>query len=150
MSNCACLGCITNAKSSCSGCEREQYCSSTCQKLDWKIHKSMCPILKKLLKKLQPFHEAYRIINEILATKKGNDIRVLEHLLSYAEYQFGEKVAGILYRERDGERVSSWNIDLGIYYGINCRIIDFYTSDRSLGTISCSDKMSLYVERALR
>jgi len=110
----------------------------------------MCPILKKLSNKLEPFHEAYRIINEILATKKGNEIRVLEHLLSYAEYQFGEKVNGVLYRERDGERINSWNIDLEIYYGINARMVDFYTSDRSLGLIKKSEKISLYLERSPR
>jgi hypothetical protein len=54
----------------------------------------MCPILKKLSTKLQPFHEAIRINDEILASKKVDYCRVLEHLLSYSEYQFGEKVNG--------------------------------------------------------
>jgi hypothetical protein len=61
----------------------------------------MCPILKQLSIKLQPFLEVIRIKNEILTSKKGKNCRVLEHLLSYLEYQFGEKVAGIDYRERE-------------------------------------------------
>jgi hypothetical protein len=82
MSACARPDCLAKAKSSCSVCEREQYCGSACQKVDWKIHKSMCPILKKLSTNLQPFHEVILIKDEILASKKGIDCRVLEHLLS--------------------------------------------------------------------
>ncbi len=85
MSQCARPECVSKGKSSCSICFREQYCSSECQKLDWKIHKGMCPILKKLSREPQPYNEAMRVINEILTSNKGYKIRVLEHLLSYAD-----------------------------------------------------------------
>jgi hypothetical protein len=85
MSKCGQPDCLAKAISSCSVCEKEQYCSSSCQKLDWRIHKSMCPILKKLSTKLQPFHEVIQIKDEILASKKGDDVRVLEHILLYLE-----------------------------------------------------------------
>jgi hypothetical protein len=105
MSKCAHPGCQSAGKCHCNGCDREQYCGKDCQKQDWKIHKSICPILKKLTNKLQPYREVIRIKDEVLAYK-GKDCRVFEHLLSYLEYQFGEKVAGIDYRERgNGERI---------------------------------------------
>jgi hypothetical protein len=50
------------------------------------IGRLMCPILKKLSNKLQPYREVKRLIIEIVESKKGKDIRVLEHLLSFAEY----------------------------------------------------------------
>jgi hypothetical protein len=68
----------------------------------------MCPILKKRTRKLQSYREVARVIDEILKSNKGNDYRVLEHLLSFAEHQFGKKVTGKHYREReDGERISN-------------------------------------------
>jgi hypothetical protein len=93
MSHCARPECETAAKSSCSRCGREQYCGIDCQKLDRKGHKLICPILKKLSKKLQSYDEAVQVIDEILASNKGDNTRVLEHLLSYADYQFGKHVA---------------------------------------------------------
>jgi hypothetical protein len=54
----------------------------------------MCPILKKLSNKKQPFEEVVGIITEIQASNKGNDLRLINHLQSYAEYQFGKEVQG--------------------------------------------------------
>jgi hypothetical protein len=89
MTQCARPDCQAAAKSLCSGCGREQYCGSVCQKLDWKVHKLVCPIFKKLFSQLQPYNEVVWIIKEILASNEGNDLKVLEHLQSYADYQFG-------------------------------------------------------------
>ena len=150
MSLCARPNCLAKAKNSCSICEREQYCGSNCQKLDWKIHKSMCPILKKLSTQLQPFHEVIRTMDEILKSKKGKDSRVLEHLLSYLEHQFGKKITGIDYRERgDGERISNWEVEIEILHGTCGRLADLYLQDKSLSLIS-SHKMRLpHLERSL-
>jgi hypothetical protein len=99
----------------------------------------MCPILKKLSSKLQPFDEVIQIKDEILASKKGNNVRVLEHLISYLNYQFGEKITGINLREReDGGhwvRISNWDVDINILYDINKRILDHYTGNHSLSNI---------------
>jgi len=65
------------ARSSCSGCGREHYCGSDCQKLDWKKHKLMCPILKKLSSKLESYDKVVQVINEVLESKKGDDVRIL-------------------------------------------------------------------------
>ena len=83
----------------------------------------MCPILKQLSTQLQPFYEVIRIKDEVLTSKKGKNCRVLKHLLSYLEYQFGGKVAGIDYRERgNGERISNWEVEVLILYNIFSRL----------------------------
>lgn len=83
----------------------------------------MCPILKKLSNCLQTLDNANQIIREILS-KKDNSLRILEHLLSYAEYQFGTPVEGIGHRERGGQRECNWNVDIAILHVINHRIAD--------------------------
>jgi hypothetical protein len=71
MSQCARPGCIISGKSSCSGCEREIYCGSMCQKMDWKAHKPSCSTLKNLSKNLLTYREAKQVIDKILASKEG-------------------------------------------------------------------------------
>jgi hypothetical protein len=101
--------------------------------LDWKVLKSICPILKKLTKNLQPFHEAVPIINEILLSKEGNDIRVLEHLISYAELQLEKVVTGKCYRERKfSQSIRYWHPDITIFHIINSRIADIYNANNSI------------------
>jgi hypothetical protein len=93
----------------------------------------MCPILKKLSTKLQPYHEVIQIMDEVLASKKGSDVRMFEHLVSYLEYQFGEKVAGIDYRERvDGGRISNWEIEIEILHRVYSRLPMLYSQNKSL------------------
>jgi tetratricopeptide (TPR) repeat protein len=95
----------------------------------------MCPILKKLSNTLQPFHQVVEMIFEILKSpEKRANARVLGHLLSYAENQFGNQVAGIHYRERqDGERIDNWTVDIVILYGIYEKLIACYTDGEHLG-----------------
>jgi hypothetical protein len=104
----------------------------------------MCPILKKLRNKLMPFYEVTRLIIETLESKKGNNCRVLEHLLSFAEHQFGKGVTGKDYREReDGERISNWEADIVFLNKIIKKLVDFYRQDNSL------DMRFLSLERSL-
>jgi hypothetical protein len=70
---CARPNCYIIANSSCSSCNKDYYCSVDCQKMDWKVHKLICPILQKLSDKLQPIGPASKFINEILTSNKGND-----------------------------------------------------------------------------
>jgi hypothetical protein len=150
MSHCALPECQTAAKSSCSRCGREQYCGSDCQRLDWKAHKLICPILKKLPNKLQSYDEAVQTIDEILRSNKGNNTRVLEHLLSYADYQFGQHVAGSKYRERsDGQRISNWNVDIGILLLISRKMANIYIANPSLSTLVRDNKVFPHLERSL-
>lgn len=68
--------------------------------------------MKVLSKILQPFREVMQTIYEALEWKE--DIKIMEHVLSYAEYQFGERIAGEKdYREReDGERIINWDVEI--------------------------------------
>jgi hypothetical protein len=74
---------------------------------------AMCAILKRLSTELQPYDEVVQVIKEVSASKKGNDIRILEHSLSYADLQFGKPIIGKDYRERtDGHTIANWDVDI--------------------------------------
>jgi tetratricopeptide (TPR) repeat protein len=97
----------------------------------------MCPILKQLSSQLQPFDEVIRIKDEVLASKKGKECRVLEHLLSYLEYQFEEKVAGIDYHERgNGERINNWEVEVEILHIIYCQSPDLFFQNNTMRIIN--------------
>jgi hypothetical protein len=71
-------------------------------------------------------------------------------LLSYADYQFGEHVAGSKYRERsDGQRIDNWDVDINILLKIITKIINIYVANPSLSTIILDNKMFPYLERSL-
>jgi hypothetical protein len=91
----------------------------------------MCPILKRLSNKLQPFSKVVRIIDEIRSIEnlKVNDVRVLEHLLSYTEHQFEKEIPLIDYRERDGQRIGNWEVT-EYFHAINKDFILYYAEDR--------------------
>jgi hypothetical protein len=110
----------------------------------------MCPILKKLPNKLQSYDEAVRIIDEILTSNKGNDLRVLGRLLSYADYQFEQPTRGRDYRERiDGQRIDNWTVDLNILLHISMKMVNVYNTNLSLGTMIRDNKMYPHLERSL-
>jgi hypothetical protein len=93
--------------------------------VDWKAHKPICKTLKKLSFQLQPYSEVVQFIEEIRDEKfekKVLCIRVLKHLISYAEYQFGSRVPGKDYREREnGERIDNWTVEIQILmYHLEC------------------------------
>jgi hypothetical protein len=139
--------CHMTAKSFCSGCGREQYFGSACQKLDWKKHKSMCPILKKLSNTLQPYEEPFQVIEDALASKT-NHARVLNHLLLYADLQFGKPITGKDYRERsDGQRIINWNVDINILIDFNIKIVNVYSSNSPLSTTICDKEIIPHLER---
>jgi hypothetical protein len=97
-----------------------------------------------------PYHEVTRLIIETLELKKGNDCRVLEYLLSFAEHQFGKGVKGKDHRERDdGERISNWKVEAGFLYEIINRLVDLYQQDNLLSTIIRDDMRCPYLERSL-
>jgi hypothetical protein len=150
MSKCAQPGCSSGARSSYSRCVREQNCGSRCQKSNWKAHSSMCPILKKLTRKLQPYREVARLIDDVLESKRGNDCRVLEHSLSFAEHQFGKGVTGKYYREReDGTRISNWIVDLEILHKVIQTFASLHGQNNLLSTIVQDDMSFPYLERLL-
>jgi hypothetical protein len=151
MYKCALPDCHNQAKSSCSSCGREQYCSGNCQKLDWKLHKSMCPILKKLSNKFQTYPEALQVIDDTLGSKKGNVIRVLEHLYSYAEFQVGKQCVGVGFLKRvdgDGIRMSHKDADIGVLHRINVSIVDAHDNN-SISCLVRDNNLYPYLERSI-
>jgi len=152
MSECARPGCLETGINRCSICLREPYCSGDCQKVDWKAHKPICKTLKKLSNLiLRPYREVVHSIVEIRVKefkKAEMNIRVWKNLVSYAEYQFGNRVLGRVYREReDGERIDNWSVEIDILIRIHGCLADAYSRDKSLGTISSSNlRLPLYEE----
>jgi hypothetical protein len=154
MSTCARHGCLKEGVSRCSICLREPYCSSDCQKGDWKMHKSICKILKKLSHQLQPYHEVLRVIEEIreeISKKnKQRTFRVLGHLLSYADYQFGDQILGKFYRERgNGERIDNWRVEIEALIPIHIDWISIYQEDESLSMMARDNLVFPYNEKIL-
>jgi tetratricopeptide (TPR) repeat protein len=77
-------------------------------------------------------------------------MRVLEHLLSYADYQFGKHVAGRDYRERsDGQRIDNWDVDINILLEIITRIRNIYVTDPLISLMVLDNKTYPYLERSL-
>jgi hypothetical protein len=82
--------------------------------------------------------------------KHGMILRILEHLLLYAEYQFGKEIAGISYRERIlGDRISNWNVDVDILHNINHRIIRIHIQNSIINNTVCDNMITPYLERSL-
>jgi hypothetical protein len=155
MSTCARHGCLKVGVNRCSICLREPYCSGECQKNDWKLHKSICKILKKLSHQLQPYHEVLRVIEEmrvgIPGKKKPQKLRVLGHLLSYADYQFGGRIVGKSYRERgNGERIDNWRVEIEVLIPICRDFIIIYREDESLSRMVGDNLEFPYLERMLK
>jgi hypothetical protein len=156
MLKCGYPGCFASSKSSCSGCGREHYCSSECQKLDWKKHKPMCPILKKLSNKQQSVNKVIRIISDIISSGQNAitgfymDVRILEHLLSYAQHQFGKKIVGENYWEREnGEHVSNWIAEFVMLNSIVGALAIVHGQNHSINSVSRDLAKFPYLERSL-
>jgi hypothetical protein len=84
----------------------------------------ICKTLKKLSNELLPYSEVVRVITTLLEERedRGEDIRVFEHVISYA-FQFGDRVPGKSYRERgNSNRIDNWALDMNIIYQIYLRL----------------------------
>jgi hypothetical protein len=150
MPKCARPCCVQIGMSRCSTCLREAYCSGECQKADWKAHKLICKTLKKLSNQLQPYRDVLNMINEILEAleKVQRNVRVLDHTLSYALFQFGDRVEGKSYRERwNGDQISNWIVEMGNLQIIYSRLIGVYFNDQSLSTIIKNSMVTPYLEK---
>jgi Tfp pilus assembly protein PilF len=110
--------------------------------------------LKNLSFQLQPYHEVVQIIEEILEEickkNKQQGIRVLQHLISYATHQFGDRVSGKAYRERiTGERMDNWRVEIKILSPIYFNLIYVHTEDEALSVIDCDNLTFPYYEKML-
>jgi hypothetical protein len=143
MTICASPDCVKAGINRCSICLSELYCSGECQKGDWKSHKLIYKTLKKLSLQLQPYQEVARVIDQILEERPKKlqlDVRVLGHLTSYAEHQFGDRIPGKSYRERgDGDRMDNWKVEIEILIPIYDDLVNIYSTDESLSMLSMID-----------
>jgi tetratricopeptide (TPR) repeat protein len=110
-------------------------------------------MLKKLSFQLQSYHETTKILEEIhneLSIKKKEEERVLGHLISYAEHQFGDRVLGKAYRERgSGECIDNWTVEILILVYIYIDMIDANKKNGSLSMVA-SDNITLpYYQKML-
>jgi hypothetical protein len=132
----------------CSVCLREPYCSGNCQKGDWKAHKLICKILKKLSLQHEPYQTAIDLSDdtktEIYPLKNELKIRVLEHLISYTEHQFGDRVPGSEYRERGNgvqiDYISNYEVEIYYLADFYSTLTDIYQSNGSSAMVC--DKLS--------
>jgi tetratricopeptide (TPR) repeat protein len=143
MSTCASPGCLRGGIHRCSICLRELYCSGECQKGDWKLHKLICKTLKKFSCQLQPYQEVARVIEEIVLerpTRVQLEVRLLRHLISFAEHQFGDRVPGKTYRERgDGDRMDNWLVEIVIFCSIYIDLVTIFSSDDTLSNVDSAN-----------
>jgi tetratricopeptide (TPR) repeat protein len=109
--------------------------------------------LKKLSLKIQPNHEVVQVIEEVqreISIKQQQNLRVLGHLLSYAEHQFGDRVPGKAYRERGNlERIDNWWVEIGILIPTYSNLAFIYYNDDSLGAIVRDNLAFPYYEKML-
>jgi hypothetical protein len=121
--------------------------------VDWKAHKSICKTLKKLSFQLKPYREVLQLLEEIRNEKfekKELYIRVWKRLISYAEYQFGTRVPGKDYREREnGERIDNWTVEIQILIHIYGVLASLYGRDESLSMINRNNLTFPLLEKML-
>jgi tetratricopeptide (TPR) repeat protein len=117
MANCARVYCVNEGTKFCAVCLKESYCSSECQKLDWKIHKILCPCMKKGDKQRLPYSELNDKMGKLTRQAKlnkgtENEIRILLCRLSFVEHQFGNQIEGESYGEEGGVAADNWGVDV--------------------------------------
>jgi hypothetical protein len=110
--------------------------------------------MKKLSFQLQPYHEVYRVIEEIreeISAKKKEEMRVRGHLISYALYQFGDRVPGKAYRERafNGERIDNWMVEIGIWIPLYLQLVARLGDDESSSLMVHENLTFPYYEKIL-
>lgn len=103
-----------------------------------------------------PYQEVVRIILEISRSKERPikrqlDARVLKHLISYSEHQFGDRIPGGASRDRgNGENIiDNWTAEIKTILPIYIDLISLYQSDTTLG-MAVSGKLQFpYLKKRL-
>jgi tetratricopeptide (TPR) repeat protein len=72
-------------------------------------------------------------------------------LILYAEFQFGDRVPGKSYRERENrERIDNWKVEIDLLLEIYIRLGNIYAHDESLSTTVQDNAMLPYLEKRLQ
>jgi tetratricopeptide (TPR) repeat protein len=90
-------------------------------------------------------------IREAFSAKKKEQMRVLEHLISYALYQFGDRILGKTYRERafNGERTDNWRVEIGILVPIYIDLVSIHNENESMSAMVIDNLTFPYHEKIL-
>jgi hypothetical protein len=93
--------------------------------------------LKKLSNQLQPFSKVVQVIKKIIVVPKSiSKIRIQHHVFSYALHQFGFRIEGTAYREREnGERISNFDVEMTNLIPLHRSFTEIHIGDRSLNTV---------------
>ena len=109
---CHLVGCDSVGTKRCSACEVASYCSVSCQREDWKVHKRSCVNISKLPTTLLPLSELNKSmakmydLQDILESqgRVKEAITLLERYLEFLEHQYGVQVEGSShYRRSNGD-----------------------------------------------
>jgi hypothetical protein len=88
------------------------------------------------------------VLKEIF--KLPGNKRILYHFLSYAEFQFGNRILGQTYRERgDFGRIDNFQVEINIMIPIYQRSINVFIDDQSLSKIDRNNIVLPYYEKVL-
>lgn len=90
--------------------------------------------MKKLSIELQPYQKTLQVLEEIrlgIEKKDHLEIRLVLHAISYAHAQIGDRVLGRAYRERNGEHIDNWTVEIGTFIPLYGRLEDLYSRDES-------------------
>jgi tetratricopeptide (TPR) repeat protein len=151
MSCCGNIICTNLATKKCKNCLQETYCSKECQLNDWPIHKLICPFIKNN-DQLLPFSEVNNIIVKFLKIsaniENSNDkLKILKYSLSFAEFQFGNRIEGKSRRIRNNIWISNEFVELDILCKINSDLGVLYFPDENKikdNIYECSAIKSIY------
>lgn len=99
-------------------------------------------------KSLEPYSKVVEIIQ--LQLRAPENLRVLKHVLTYAEFQFGERIPNQTYREREsGERMDNWTVELDAMILIYMKVINIYERNGSLSLIFKDNNTLPYYKKQL-
>jgi hypothetical protein len=74
----------------------------------------------------------------------------LGHLIAYAEYQFGDRIEGRSYRERENsDRMDNWEVEIEILIPLYGTLVVAYQNNKSLKLIARDNLIFLYYEMML-
>jgi hypothetical protein len=107
-------------------------------------------MLKKLTKEILPYYDSVGVVSDMLESNNGHDMRFLEHLLSFTDYQCREEAEKRGYHEIGvGQRGSIDIANLLHLVEIYSRLVGIYTSNDSISTKVSDDKVFHYYEKLL-
>jgi hypothetical protein len=93
-----------------------------------------------------------QVFNETIKErpKEGRiEIRFLKHLISYTEYQFGDRVPGKAYCERGNTRIDNWKVEIDILICLYNDLNSAYQKNTTLGMINYHNLIFPYFEKEL-